>query len=132
MDDTRPLPTLFGFNTIKSNSIKAPDDAVTIWAITKAIELARAELYFSHALEWARAGRLEVARDVSLEAVAHVTVEDPRLHLLLGQVAIGLGDGRLLREAKAFLDFFRHESWRCKLDYAEESGVPDFAGPGDN
>ena len=72
-----------------------------IWAITKSTERARAELYFAHALELARGGRLELARDVSLEAVEHVTMEDPRLHLLLGQVAIGVKNERLLMEAKA-------------------------------
>ena len=92
-------------------------------------ELARAELYFTHALESARAGLLELARDVALEAVGHVTMEDPRLLLLLGQVAIRLGDRRLLGEAKAFLDFFNFEPWRRKLGEVEESGVLDFAGP---
>jgi hypothetical protein len=116
-------------NTIKISSIGTPDDAVTIWAITKSLELARAEVYFSYALECAHAGSLEAARDVTLEAVAHVTAEDPRLHLLLAQVAIVLRDGRLLEEAKAFLGFFSYESWRYKLDRDEESGVSDFAGP---
>src|SRR5215510_9166982 len=114
---------------IDSRSIKAPDDAVRVWAITKSMELARAELYFTHALESARAGFLELARDVALEAVGHVTMEDPRLHLLLGQVAIGLVDRRLLGEAKAFLDFFNFEPWRRKLGQVEESGTLDFADP---
>ena len=70
-----------------------------------------------------------LARDVALEAVGHVTMEDPRLRLLLGQVAIRLGDRRLLGEAKAFLDFFNFEPWRRKLGEVEESGVLDFAGP---
>jgi hypothetical protein len=58
-------------------------------------------------------------------------MEDPRLLLLLllGQVAIRLGDRRLLGEAKAFLDFFNFEPWRRKLGEVEESGVLDFAGP---
>jgi hypothetical protein len=114
---------------IDSRSIKVPDDAVRVWAITKSMELARAEPYFTHALESARAGFLELARDVALEAVGHVTMEDPRLHLLLGQVAIGLGDRRLLGEAKAFLDFFNFEQWRRKLGQVEESGALDFADP---
>jgi hypothetical protein len=115
--------------TIGSRSIKVPDDAVSVWAIIKSMELARAELYFTHALESARAGFLDLARDVALEAVGHVTMEDPRLHLLLGQVAIGLGDRRLLSEAKAFLDFFNFEPWRRKLGQVEGSGALDFADP---
>lgn len=114
---------------IDSRSIKVPDDAVRVWAITKSTEIARAELYYTHALESARAGFLELAWDVALEAVGHVTMEDPRLHLLLGQVTIGLGDRRLLGEAKAFLDFFNFESWRRKLGQVEESGALDFADP---
>lgn len=117
------------FTTIGSSSIKSPDDAVVIWAINMSRQLERAKLYFAYALESARAGRLELARDVAIEAVGHVTMEDPRLHLFLGQIAIGLGDGRLLEEAKAFLEFFSLELWRRKLDEVEESGVPDFAGP---
>jgi hypothetical protein len=114
---------------IESHSIKDPNDAVNIWAIFKATELARTELYFTYALASARTGRLELARDVGLEAVGHVTMEDPRLHLLLGQVGIGLGDGVLLKEAKASLDYFKKEAWRRCLDQNEESGMTDYAGP---
>lgn len=121
-----PRPTL---TIIDSRSIKVPDDAVRIWAINKSAELARAELYFTHALESGRTGFLDLARDVALEAVGHLTMEDPRLHLLLGQVALGLGDRRLLGEAKAFLDFFNFERWRRKLGQVEESGALDFADP---
>jgi hypothetical protein len=114
---------------IKSHSIKDPNDAVNIWAISKAGELARTELYFTYAQASARAGRLELAHDVGLEAVGHTTMEDPRLHLLLGQVGIGLGDGVLLKEAKAFLDYFKKEAWRRCLDQNEESGGTNYAGP---
>jgi hypothetical protein len=37
--------------------------------------LARGNLYFSYALEAARAGRIEVAREVALETVGHVDLE---------------------------------------------------------
>jgi hypothetical protein len=109
------------------SSIKAPDDAVVLWVIHKAGELARAQLYCAFALESARAGKLELARDVALEAVGHVTMEDPRLHLLLGKIAIVRGDRRLLGEAKAFLEFFGMDSWHRKLSQSEESGAADFA-----
>lgn len=113
--------------TVGTRSIKTPDDAVVLWAVHKATELARAELYWAYAVESARAGKLELARDVCLEAVGHVTMEDPRLHMLLGEVALGLGDGRLLKEAKAFLEHFRMDSWLIKLAQDEESGATDFA-----
>ena len=104
--DRCPRCSDVSISAIGVSSIKAPDDAVVLWAIHKAGELARAELYCAFALESARAGKLELARDVALEAVGHVTMEDPRLHLLLGKIAIARGDGRLLSEAKAFLEFF--------------------------
>jgi len=56
-------------------------------------------------------------------------MEDPRLHLLLGQIAIVRGDGSLLGEAKAFLEFFGMDSWRRKLSQIEKSGGADFAQP---
>ena len=102
---------------------------VTIWAIGKAIELGWAELYLAYALESVRSGRLEAARDVALETVGHVTMEDPRLHLLLGRIAVGLEDRVLLREAREFLRFFRLSTWERKLDEIERSGSADFTGP---
>ncbi len=117
---------------IGTTSIKAPDDAVVLWAIHKAGELARAELYLAFAQESARAGKLELARDVAVEAVGHVTMEDPRLHLLLGKIAIVRGDGRLIGEAKAFLEFFGMDSWHRKLSQIEKYGAVDFAQPLDS
>jgi hypothetical protein len=99
---------------------------VALWAIHKATELARAELYFEYASWSARGGRLEIARDVALEAVGHVTWEDPHLHLLLGQIAISLGDRTLLRETRAFLRFFKLVPWERKLDEIQRSGSLDF------
>jgi hypothetical protein len=73
-----------------------------------------------------RAGRLKEARDVTLQAVGHASLEDPRLHLLLGQLAVGLGDGPLLREAKAFLHFLNLPAWERMLKEAEQSRSPNF------
>jgi len=80
-----------------------------------------------------RAGRvcnecrvLEVARDVALEAIGHVTLEDPRLHFLLGQLALGLSDRVLLREARAHMAFFRQDMWEQRLDRSVRSGSPEF------
>lgn len=68
-------------------------DTLNIWAVFKSTELARADLYIEFALIEARAGWLEVAREVALEPVDHVTLENPRPHLLLGLVGVKLGDG---------------------------------------
>jgi hypothetical protein len=97
------------------SAMKTADDVVTVWCIHKATELARADLYFGYAQESARAGRLEIARDVALETVGHVSLEDPRAHLLLGEVAVALRDRKLLREAKAFLRFLHLDRWERKL-----------------
>jgi hypothetical protein len=76
--------------------VRIPRDLVILWSINKAIEFTRAEMCVEYALKAAREGELRVARDVLLEAVGHVTPDDPRLHFLLGQVAIASEDARLL------------------------------------
>jgi hypothetical protein len=118
------------FTVIGSESITSLDDAMRCWAISKATERARLDLYLDHARRRARSGELEAARDVALETVAHVSPEDPRAHLLLGQIALTLGDRTLLREGRAFLEFFELASWGRRLDDAVRSGSPDFDAVG--
>lgn len=115
--------------SVESRSVTTPNDVITIWAVHKATELARAELYLAYALEAARNGMLDAARDVALETLGHVSLEDPDTHLLLGQVAVGLRDRTLILEAKAFLRFFGFRPWEMKLDQIADSGSPDFSGP---
>ena len=67
-------------------------------------------------------GREGSARDVALESVGHVSLEDPRPHLLLGELAVALRDRTLLQEAQNFLRFFKHESWAQKLAVTVQSG----------
>ena len=114
------------FTSIHTGSIRGAADVVRTWAICKATELARTELYLAYASGAMRAGRLKEARDVTLQAVGHASLEDPRLHLLLGQLAVGLGDGTLLREAKAFLRFLNLPAWERMLKEAEQSRSPNF------
>lgn len=115
------------FTAFGSASVTTADRAVETWSIFKATELARLDLYLSHAWASARAGQLDVARDVALETVAHVSLEDPRAHLLLGQIAVALRDHELLREARSFLQFLKLGPWEGKLDEAARSGSPDFS-----
>jgi hypothetical protein len=109
--------------------MRTPGDVITVWAIQKASEILRAELYLAYASGLARRGQLDAARDVALETVGHVTMENPRVHLLLGQLAVGLGDRPLLREAKTCLRVFGFQQWEEKLDRVVKSGSPDYAGP---
>lgn len=118
--DRCPRCSIFTVTGIRS--LKAPDHLLVLWAIHKATEMARLELYLAHALKSARAGQLEAARDVALESVGHVSLEDPRPHLLLGELAVALGDRTLLQEAQTFLRFFKHESWAQKLAVTVQSG----------
>ena len=114
------------FTAFGSASVTTAEKAVDCWSIFKAGELARLDLYLSRALTSARAGQLEMARDVAFETVAHVSLEDPRAHLLLGQIAVALRDHKLLREAKGFLQFLKADLWERKLEEASRSGSPDF------
>jgi hypothetical protein len=114
------------FPACAGGAIKTASDVVTLWCIHKATELARADLYFGYAQESARAGRLEIARDVALETAGHVSLEDPRLHLLLGELAVELRDRKLLREAKAFLRYLHLDQWERKLDQVVQTGSADF------
>ena len=112
---------------IRSHSLRVPGDVIRVWAIGESIQSARIEFYVGRALEWARDGRLEAARDLALKSVGHVYFEDPRPHLLLGQLAVVLGDRLLLEEAKAFLHYFGSVSWEQRLEDVERIGTCDFS-----
>jgi hypothetical protein len=114
------------FTATDSLSIRTTEDLIGYWSIWKATEFARLDLYLSYARAAARAGKVDVACEVALETVAHVSLEDPRSHLLLGQIAVALRDRKLLREAKAFLQFLQASWWHSKLDDVCRSGSPDF------
>lgn len=114
------------FSAIHSGSIITADKAIECWSIIKATQLARLDLYLTHAQTSARTGEFFASRDVLLETAAHVSFDDPRVHVLLGQVAVALHDRELLREAKAFLQFFKFNSSERKLDQAVQSGSLNF------
>jgi hypothetical protein len=97
------------------------DDVINCWSISKSIQLARLEQFLNYAQAAARAEQFYTARDVLLEAAAHVTVEDPRLHLSLGHVAVALYDSELLHEAKKFLRYFRLKEWERRLNQIAQS-----------
>jgi hypothetical protein len=84
------------------------------------------DLYFAYALQLARAGHLETARDVALETVGHVSLEDPRPHLLLGELGVALGERTLIDEAQEFLRFLKQNAWERNLAEIVRTGRPTF------
>lgn len=117
------------FTIVETSSLKQDQDLLRVRAIHKATELARLELYITYALNSAKEGQLEKARNVALETVGHVNFENPRPHLLLGELGVALGDDGLLREAQEFLRFFKHDSWSQRLTDIARSGQPQFEQP---
>jgi len=116
---------------VGSSSIATADAAIAWWSIAKASELSRMDLYLAYAERQALGGAPDVARDVAFEAVAHVGLEDPRAHWLLGQVAVAARDRATLREARAFLRFLKKPDWEHRLAEAARLGCPEFAFPAD-
>ena len=114
------------FNATGSASINTADKAIDCWCISKATEFSRLDLYLSYAKWSATSGQIKTARDVALETVAHVSMEDPRPHFLLGQTAVALRDRKLLRESQAFLRFLHFEAWEQKLNEVVKSGTTEF------
>jgi len=47
--------------------------------------------------------------------MGHVTMEDPRLHLLLGKLGLALGDRALLGDAQSFLAYLSGDNWQHQL-----------------
>lgn len=114
------------FCTIQTSSMATTDDVINCWSVSKSIKLARMELFLNYAQAAARAEQFYTARDVLLEAAAHVSVEDPRLHLSLGQIALALYDSDLRHEAKTFLRFFKLKEWERRLDAQSRWSDHDF------
>lgn len=106
---------------INVSSINSASDIVKVFTICAATDLAHVNLYRNYALEAARNGDLVRARDVALELVGHVTPHDAPTHLLLGKLALRLGDEQLLREAKAFLQHFGETALSDQLGQAEQA-----------
>ena len=119
-------PRCEAFTAVSTASMTTTDDVINCWSVIKSMELARLEQFLNYAQAAARAQQFYTARDVLLEAAAHVSVEDPRLHFSLGQVALALYDSELLHEAKTFLRFFKLKSWEHRLDEIAQSRWSDY------
>jgi hypothetical protein len=115
------------FCIVPTDSIKTVDDVIRMWSASKSVQHARLELYLSHALNLARTGRFFLARDVALEIVGHVTPDDPRVHLLLGELGVALGLPKLSTEAGHALRLLNYADWEERLRQVVKSKSPAFA-----
>lgn len=117
------------FVATSSDGVKTADVLLELMAIFQATQFARASLYLDYAIGLARSEQFAEARDVAIETVGHVTMEDPRVHLLLGQLGVALKDRKLVGEAKAFLAFLKSVASERKLDSVISTGLPNFETP---
>jgi hypothetical protein len=116
--------------SIGSKSIKTPGDALAIWASQESIRAAREEFYLDFALEAARDGRMEAARQAAFAAFGHVMMDDPRMHWLLAHVALSTGDASLCEEAIAFLRYLQASDEVIEgLEVAKARGRSDVFPP---
>jgi hypothetical protein len=115
------------FAELATRALQTPNDVIEIWSIHRGKQMALLKLYLAFGLKEARAGRLEVARDVGLACAGHITLGEPRLHLLLGQVAVALRDRVLVGEAGAYLKLLRDDARVRLLDRSAAAGIPDFS-----
>jgi hypothetical protein len=114
------------FTTFGTSAFDSASKVIKLRNIFKATEIARCGLYWEYARSAARSGEFLRARDVGLELVGHVTLEDPRSHLLLGKLGIQLKDRQLLREAKEFLAVLKQDCAIKELETAERTRVFEF------
>jgi len=114
-------PHCKAFPAYNTDSRLTPEGVVKIWAIHKSGELARESLYFARAKEALEQGNFQEAKETALEAIQHITSESPRLHLLVGKIALCLGEKDLFAEARTFLEFLQADEPLQELLAAEKS-----------
>jgi serine/threonine protein kinase len=110
------------FNSGRLETAQGPAELITLWAIHESTRRERLQLYLDYATQCASSGRLDIARDVALEIVGHISLEDPRPHAILGRLAIEFGDATMLREAQTFLRFLGEDTWADKLGALPSNG----------
>ena len=118
------------FTSFMTRSITSVGELLTVWAISKSIATVRLELLLDQASRQACAGDHAGAMVLCYYVLAHVAVEDPRPHLLLGQLGVATRNARLVGEARAFLRLLKHDALEQRLAGAQADGVPDFGLPG--
>ena len=97
------------------------ETAVRLWAIHKSCELARESFYFACASDAFTQGDLRKAKITGLKVVEHVTAESPRLYLLLGKIALSLGEEELFSAACHFLEYLNADEALQDLRASQKS-----------
>lgn len=116
-------------SVIPAHEVTTIEQAWTVRSAYKAREIAREQLYFAYALDAARAGHLDEAREVALQAAGHITLEDPNMHLLIGQLGVALAEPTLTADALTMLKVMKADVHAGKLALISEIGAADFEGP---
>lgn len=116
-------PRCTSFAVYDTESMAAAD-LLSLWATVKAAELTRSALYSEVARKLAASGRSRHARRLALQTASHVTMEDPGLHLFIGQLAVARKDRTELEEAKRFLKYLGQQDWLRQLEAFERSPPP--------
>jgi hypothetical protein len=119
-------PRCSTFATVTLDESATQDTLISLWAISKATELARLNLYLNYAQTLAVGARFALARQVAYETIAHVAPDSPQAHLLLGELGVALRDRRLVGEAETFLRFLRAETFATKLLQDAQLEAADF------
>lgn len=120
-----PCPRCPTAVAVASGSLREPNDALNCWATSRASENVRTRLYLQYTLDAAYRGDFRLARYVGLCGVVHLTLEEPQLHLLIGQVGVALGHTSLVRDAQQFLRFLGRELLAAALEDSLAEGVPN-------
>ena len=122
--DRCPRCHTFGIVTLDESA--TVDTLISLWAMSKATELDRLNLYLNYARTLAVGMKFDLARQIAYETIAHVAPDSPQAHLLLGELGIALKDRRLVGEAETFLRFLSADSFATKLLRDTQLAAADF------
>ncbi len=108
-------PRCKGFAVYSTEAMTTTNGVFSLWAIVKGTELTKVRLYSEFGRDLATKGKLQHARRLAMQTASHVTMEDPGLHLFIGQLAVARGDETEVAEAKAFLRYLGQQDFLEEL-----------------
>lgn len=109
-----PGPTCDFAAAVLSSNMKSTSGIYVAWAVYSSTRILAYDIYMTRAKQLLQRGDTEQARDIGLGIIGCTDVDDPSVHLLLGECGLVLGDERLLQDADDFLRFFEPR-WRDSL-----------------